>query len=117
MPYFHIVTNTTPGTPDDRLAAKAVSFIAQLVGKPAARCMARVETGQAIAFGEAETHGRPCANVYLLSLGIQEGDCANHAAKIAAFLETELGVPADRAYIVFTDHNRAMFGFNGSTLG
>jgi len=59
----------------------------------------------------------PCAHVYIMSignLGTQEN--LRISAEISGFLETELGIPKDRAYIVFEDVKKDVVGWNGTTF-
>jgi len=53
----------------------------------------------------------------LKSIGLPQNRTKEISAALSEFLQKETGVTPDRIYIEFSDAERAMWGWNGSTFG
>lgn len=114
MPYFTMQTNQDIEQSDKQaLLTKASAFIADLVDKPESYVMVRIHGGADMLFGG---RGQPAAYVQLKSIGLSREKCPEYAEKISGFLERELQVSRDRAFIDFTDIDRSLFALNGKTF-
>ncbi|GLC36168.1 hypothetical protein PLESTB_001373000 [Pleodorina starrii] len=115
MPTLNIITNV----PGDRVTSsdvlKALSkAVSKSVGKPEQWVMCSLTTDKPMIYGGSE---EPCAFGYLMSIGSIGGD-KNKAisAAICEVLSSQLGVPAARVYIEFSDAKASDVGWNGSTF-
>ncbi|MDZ7762051.1 MAG: phenylpyruvate tautomerase MIF-related protein [Desulfovermiculus sp.] len=114
MPYFTVQTNQDiEQSARHALLTKASAFIADLVGKPESYVMVRIHGGADMLFGGMD---EPAAYVQLKSIGLSKEKCPEYAEKICEFLEEELKVSRDRAFIDFTDIDRGMFALKGKTF-
>jgi phenylpyruvate tautomerase PptA (4-oxalocrotonate tautomerase family) len=59
----------------------------------------------------------PLMYVELKSIGLPQNRTKEISAALSEFLQKETGVTPDRIYIEFSDAERAMWGWNGSTFG
>ena len=89
-------------------------MLASTLGKPESYVMVRLSQGEVMSFAGSTA---PCALLRVLSigkLGLEENRA--HSAALFAFLQEKLGVPNDRAYIVFADEARQDIGYKGNTF-
>ncbi len=114
MPYIRVETNVDLSGKADNFLTDLSGFTADNVGKPEAYVMVSVHDNVKMSFGGKAD---PAALVTLKSLGLQADQCKELSEKLCGFLGEKIGVPADRIYIEFADHERAMFGWNGGTFG
>jgi phenylpyruvate tautomerase PptA (4-oxalocrotonate tautomerase family) len=114
MPYIEVATNVDM---DDAMARDVLSKLsglaAEMLGKPEKYVLARVTAGQVLSHGGSAD---PAAYVTLRSIGLPKDGTPGFSAKICGFLQAELGVSGDKVYIDFSDIERSMFGWNGSTF-
>ena len=115
MPYFSIQTSKAlDKTSADDLAVKASDFISKTLGKPEAYVMTAVVHSVSMSFGGSVD--APAALACLKSIGLQKERCADLSKAICGFLEKELGVAPDRAFIDFNPLDGGYFGWNNKTF-
>ncbi len=114
MPLLKIQTNQ-PVEADvgNNLIRKASQQVAGLLGKPERYVMVSLEENPAMLFGGSD---EPLAYLELKSIGLPETRTGELSRALAALMNTELGLPADRIYIEFADAPRSMWGWNGGTF-
>jgi hypothetical protein len=114
MPYLKIETNQSL----DEAAVQAILkksslFTATLLNKPEKWIMVSIYQGVAMMFdGSVE----PAAYVELKSISLAPESCAALSKSLCEFLNAELGVSPERAYVEFWNINGKMFGWNGGTF-
>lgn len=114
MPLLRIQTNRPIDTTGQQaLISQASQQVASLLGKPERYVMVSLEHNPAMLFGGSD---EPLAYLELKSIGLPESKTAELSAGLAALLNEQLGLPADRIYIEFADAPRAMWGWNGGTF-
>jgi len=60
----------------------------------------------------------PCAHVTVMSIGnLGNDENIRIASEVGDFIESELGIPKNRAYIRFDDAPKYEVGWNGTTFG
>ena len=114
MPYFSIETNKQiDRESNEELMKKASAFLSEMLGKPEQVIMVTVKAGMPYIFSATN---EPAAFVQIKSLGLERDRCSEFSEKVCTFLEKEVGVPRDRAFIEFIDIDGKIFGWNGRTL-
>ena len=114
MPYFKITTNNELNTLEtETFLKKASAFSSNILGKPEKYIMVTVDTHVPMIFGEVTS---PAAYVELKSIGLQKDKINDLTRKICEFLEAELEISPDRAYINFCNIDGSMFGWNKTTF-
>ncbi len=114
MPYFKIETNLKMEESAAKdLAKEASTFACKLLGKPEKYMMVSICPNAVSLFGGTAD---PTAYVELKSIGLLEMDCKKYSKAICEFLESNLGIPADRIYIDFMAIDVGMFGWNKTTF-
>ena len=114
MPLLKIQTNQLVDTDRQKILMSRVSQeLAGILGKPERYVMVSIEHNPAMLFGGSDA---PLAYLELKSIGLPESKTADFSRTLADLLNDELGLPADRIYIEFTDAPRAMWGWNGGTF-
>jgi hypothetical protein len=93
--------------------SRASQEVAGILGKPERYVMVSMEHNPVMLFGGSD---EPLAYLELKSIGLPETKTAEFSQALASLLNDELGLPADRIYIEFTDAPRAMWGWNGGTF-
>jgi phenylpyruvate tautomerase PptA (4-oxalocrotonate tautomerase family) len=114
MPYLKIQTNQ-PLTDSARqqFLTKSSTVVAEGLGKPERYVMVSFEPAVPMLFaGNAE----PCAYLELKSIGLPEARTGELSQALCELAEQELGVPADRVYIEFSDAPRRMWGWDRGTF-
>ncbi|GIL56580.1 hypothetical protein Vafri_11923 [Volvox africanus] len=115
MPLLNIITNV-PGdrvTTSDVLKALSTA-VCKSVGKPEQWVMCSLTTDKPMIYGGSE---EACAFGYLMSIGSIGGDKNKEiSAAICGVLTSQLGIPASRVYIQFSDADAADVGWNGGTF-
>jgi phenylpyruvate tautomerase len=114
MPYLKIETNKSlDEAAVQALLKKSSLFTATLLNKPEKWIMVSIYQGVAMMFdGSAE----PVAYVELKSISLTPDSCAALSKSLCEFLNAELGVSPERAYVEFWNINGKMFGWNGGTF-
>jgi phenylpyruvate tautomerase PptA (4-oxalocrotonate tautomerase family) len=114
MPLLKIQTNQPIDADRQKsLIDRASQEIANILGKSERYVMVIVEHSPTMLFGGSDA---PLAYLELKSIGLAESKTADFSRALANLLNDELGLPADRIYIEFTDAPRAMWGWNGGTF-
>ena len=114
MPLLKIQTNQKITADVKQLAIKAASeLVASEIGKPERYVMVAFEPTQPMVFAGSD---KPCAYLELKSIGMTEDKAKSLSTVLCEFVDSQLGIPADRIYIEFTDAPGTMWGWNGSTF-
>lgn len=114
MPYLLIKTNITPTVGAELpLLQQASRQVAQALGKPEAYVMVALEHSCAMLFAGSDA---PLAYLELKSIGLPTARTAELSALLARLLGQELGIPAERVYIEFSDAAGPLWGWNGATF-
>ncbi|MFP4662314.1 MAG: phenylpyruvate tautomerase MIF-related protein [Halanaerobiales bacterium] len=112
MPYLKLQTNAT--IEDSKELVKGLSrLIADELSKPENYVMVALQDETILSmagFFEA------AAYVELKSLGLPESVTARLSRAICDYLEDKANIPQERVYIVFSDIDRKMWGWNGGTF-
>ena len=130
MPCFRIFTNVASEKITDELILKASKFFTDSIKKPEQWITIHFVGDQKMSFaGSVE----PCAQIYVMSignLGVDENQRISAEvlrtyrilnsywliSQIAGFIEENLGIPKNRAYIEFNDAPKDVVGWNGTTF-
>lgn len=112
MPVLKIQTNVQYEK-QQQLMKEATDLIAGLLNKPEKFIMVHMETNPHMMFG-----GNVSGLVYveLKSIGLPEDKTKQFSEALSDFLSEKFEVPVSRIYIEFTDVQRHLFGWNGSTF-
>jgi phenylpyruvate tautomerase PptA (4-oxalocrotonate tautomerase family) len=114
MPYLLLKTNVTPAAgAGQKLLQQASRQVAQALGKPEDYVMVALEHSCPMLFAGSDA---PLAYLELKSIGLPTARTAELSAQLANLLEQELGVPAARVYIEFSDAAGPLWGWNGATF-
>jgi len=114
MPYLKIQTNTDINEDaKKKLIAKASATIADALGKPERYVMVAIDPPVTMSFAASFD---PCAYMELKSIGLPETNTVGLSASLCSLVEAEIGVPAERSYIEFSDAPRPMWGWNSGTF-
>lgn len=113
MPYVRVETNVELKE-SEKFISELSEFTAKVLGKPESYVLISVHERVKMSFGGSTD---PAALLTMKSLGLQAGQCAALSERLCAFMEKESGIPANRIYIEFADHERSMFGWNSGTFG
>ena len=112
MPYLKLQTNEK-FSGEKEIVKKLSKLIADELGKPESYVMVILENDLKISMGGDM---KPAAFVELKSLGLSKDLTGTLSQVICEFLEDNIGIPAGRVYIVFSDVERSMWGWNGGTF-
>ena len=114
MPYVKLQTNLEMDAEKSLAVIKKLSaHTAEILGKPESSVQAVLEPVPHIIFGGRE---QISAFIDLRSVGLGGDKTPEVAARLGEFLQNELAIGPDKAYIAFTNISRDMWGFKGSTL-
>ncbi|WP_320170017.1 phenylpyruvate tautomerase MIF-related protein [Maridesulfovibrio sp.] len=113
MPYIGVETNLDLGGGAEEFVADLSKLVAEILGKPESYVMVAVHDKLHMSFGGSS---KPTAMLALKSLGLESAQCAGLSASLCGFMTEKIGIPADRIYIEFSDHDRSMFGWNSGTF-
>ncbi len=114
MPYLKIQSNVAiDGANATRLLAEASKQVAHELGKPENYIMVALEPPQPMLFAG---NSDPLAYLELKSIGLPQSKTSTLSAILCNLIEEQLGIPAARIYIEFTDAPRAMWGWNSKTF-
>lgn len=114
MPYLNIKTNhaLAPNTAQ-ALLKKASARIAEALSKPERYVLTELSLNPQMLFSGTD---EPCAYIELKSIDLPESQTRDLSHAICSLLETDIGIPADRVYIEFTNVPRKFWGWNASTF-
>jgi phenylpyruvate tautomerase PptA (4-oxalocrotonate tautomerase family) len=114
MPLLKIETNQdVEELARNRVIAKASQQVATMLGKPERYVMVSLQINPSMVFAGAQ---EPLAYLELKSIGLPQARTAELSAGLAELMKAELGLPADRIYIEFSDAPRTMWGWNSTTF-
>lgn len=114
MPYLSIQTNKTVDTgAQDKLLLQASGLIAGELGKPESYVMTSWEPVRPMTFAG---NAKPCAYLEMKSIALPETKTAGISKTLCGLIENELGIPANRIYIEFSDAARSMWGWDNRTF-
>lgn len=114
MPVLKIQTNVTVNdTEKQQVMARLSAATATALGKSERYVMLILETAMPMQFA-----GDGAAAVYaeLKSIGLPETETQSLAATLCRELTAALSVPGERIYIDFSNVERHMWGWNGTTF-
>ena len=112
MPFLKILSKKRIQGADDILV-KSSEFLSELLGKPEKYIMISIEENPVMMFGGT---GDPLLYIELKSIGLPRDQTKEISQKLSLFLKDKTGVPVHRMYIEFSDVERSMWGWNGSTF-
>ena len=114
MPYLKIQTNQNlPQDSARKLAKKASTLVASLLGKPESHVMTSVENNPAMTFAGTD---EPLAFLELKSIGLPESLTADTSRALCELISAEIAVETARIYIEFSDAARKMWGWDKGTF-
>ena len=112
MPLLTIRTNTVIDNAND-LAVAASKKIAELLGKPESYVMVNVMAEQSLVFAGTDDGA---ALLELKSLGLPESSTGDFSQALCELIKQQLGIDKSRVYIEFSNPERHMWGWNGTTF-
>jgi phenylpyruvate tautomerase PptA (4-oxalocrotonate tautomerase family) len=112
MPYLKIQTNCTVKN-SDKLLEKTSAYVAKMLSKPEKFVMIQIEENQQMIFGASK---EPLLYCELKSIGLPEDKTREISGELSAFLASETTISENRIYIEFSNAERHMWGWNGSTF-
>lgn len=113
MPTLTISTNVSIQD-SNQLADTASKLIASMLGKPELYVMVQINAEQILYFGG---NNNPAALLSLQSLGLPETEIKSYSERLCDFINSQLGIAADRVYINFESPARSHWGWNNTTFG
>lgn len=114
MPLLSVTTNQPSADNALPQALKALSaLVAQTLGKPEAYVMLSYQHNPSMLFAGSDA---PLAYLELKSIGLPSNQTQALSAALTEAIQTHLGIPADRVYIEFSNAERHLWGWNGSTF-
>ena len=84
-----------------------------MLGKSENYVMVVLEPPSSMRFAGSEA---PCAYLELKSIGLPTERTADFSDALCGLIEDQLGIPAARIYVEFSDAPRAMWGWNRRTF-
>ena len=113
MPYLSITTNAPlSAESESALAAAASKTLAVGLGKPENYVMVSVQCVRTLRFAGSDA---PAAFLDLSSIGLPKS-LNNLAATLTTLVGEHCRIPANRIFIVFSDHSAARWAHNGGTF-
>ena len=115
MPTLSVVTNVQLAPPAAVAVCKKLSVaVARSTGKPESYVTVSLRADCPLVFAGTDA---PAAQAELISIGALGGEKnKGHSRALADVLTAELGVPANRFYIKFSDVAASDMGWNGTTF-
>ena len=114
MPYLKIQTNQSLDTTAEKaLMIKASANVADLLKKPESYVMVFVESNQPMLFAGTDD---PLAYLELKSIGLPEESTKELSSSLCNLIAEELSIEQNRIYIEFSNADRPLWGWNGSTF-
>ncbi len=92
---------------------KASALLSDILGKPEKFIMVSIESNPDMIFGGSND---PLLYTELKSIGLPRERTKEISSEFCNFLHQETGVAIDRIYIEFSDAERSMWGWNGTTF-
>ncbi len=110
MPLLTISSNQKP---DESLLKRASETVAAMLGKPERYVMVIINHNPQMLFAGEEA---PLAYLELKSIGLPAERTAEFSRILCDLVSQQLQIPAERVYIEFSDAERHLWGWNGSTF-
>jgi len=98
---------------DESLLKKASETVAAMLGKPERYVMVVINHNPQMLFAGVEA---PLAYLELKSIGLPAERTAEFSRILCDLVSQQMQIPADRVYIEFSDAERHLWGWNGSTF-
>ena len=114
MPLLKITTNREIDTTRrSELLRKASQQVADLLGKPERYVMVTLEINTDMIFGGDTS---PVSYLELKSIGLPEERTTELSNFLCELIKDQLGIPAERTYIEFSNAQRHLWGWNSATF-
>lgn len=114
MPLLSVATNVQlSADAKSDFIAEASRLTAELLGKPERYVMVHLSDGQAMSFAGS---GDPLAYCELKSIGLPTERSQEFSRQLCDLIERSLSIPTDRTYIEFSNAERNLWGWNGTTF-
>ena len=112
MPVLTITTNSPVDFSSGTLR-KLSSEVAEMLGKPESYVMLQLQHNSQMLFAGSD---EPLAYVELKSIALSQERTTDYSATLCNLIASELNIPQSRIYIEFSDLQRHLFGWNGTTF-
>lgn len=114
MPYLKIQTNITLEDSEKKeFLLRCSRLLVEKLNKPERTIMAVMEQAQMMCYAGSDN---PVAFLELKSIGLTEEQTLILSKTLCEFIELELGIPANRVYIEFSNIPASLWGWNGATF-
>lgn len=114
MPLCTITTNQPLSSDQQQTVAKKLSqLVSTMLSKPENYVMVEIRGNASLLFAGSN---EPCIYVELKSIGLPEQQTSSLSQQLAASLQQQLQVASERIYIEFSNAQRHMWGWNGTTF-
>ncbi|MGD8907912.1 MAG: phenylpyruvate tautomerase MIF-related protein [Chromatiales bacterium] len=114
MPLLTISSNRlTDETQAQALIKQASATLADMLGKPERYVMVILNHNAQMLFAGDDS---PLAYLELKSIGLPADRIPEFSRTLCDLISNQLEIPCDRIYIEFSDAQRHMWGWNGSTF-
>ncbi len=114
MPLLSITSNRkTDDELTDGLLKKASAAVAAMLGKPERYVMVIINHNPQMLFAGEDA---PLAYLELKSIGLPSDRTKELSRTLCDLVSEQMQIPADRIYIEFSDAQRQLWGWNGSTF-
>jgi len=114
MPILKIQTNATLTKPQqDQILTDCSTLTAQQLAKPECYVMIMIEQKTNMIF---DGNDSPAMYLEFKSIGLPEDQTAQISAALSQYFFDEIGMPANRIYIEFSNAQRHLWGWNGETF-
>ena len=115
MPLLTLTTNLDIAADQQIPLLSALSTLtAKLLGKPQSYVMVILQDRQPMLMGGTD---EPCTYLQFKSLGLPEDSTAGFSAALCDLITGQLGIPANRIYIEFSNPPRHLWGWDRGSFG
>ena len=112
MPLLSIKTNVRI-TDRKSLASLASKTVASALGKAESYVMVSLDDEKLMMFAGTDD---PAAYLELKSISLPESETRNFSSSLCQMINEQLNIEKDRIYIEFSNAERHMWGWNGTTF-
>ncbi len=114
MPLLKIQTNAPVEESRRQALLRHLSaLVAEMLGKPERYVMVILQQDQTMLFAGND---QPLAYLELKSIGLPVDRTRDFSASLCEAISEQLAIPPERIYIEFSDAQRNMWGWNGTTF-
>jgi phenylpyruvate tautomerase PptA (4-oxalocrotonate tautomerase family) len=114
MPFMRIQTNYVLfDEKKEEILEEMSSLLSEILGKSEDYIMISLSDSVKMRFVRSD---KPAMFIELKSIGLDRSACKNFSDKICSFIENRVPVKKERIYIVFSDVERSLWGWNGTTF-